>query len=707
MTRRLRHAAALLCSALTLFAVLQFSPLAGGRVVFEVTSSTSGPSQLFYYALDRSPSEGDAVWRQIAAGRSEVSFPIDALKHRIRWDPVDGPGRFNVHAIILEAGLRRFAVPLNAAEPNADFAQWSHSESGLLIETRPDAADPSIYFRLPLWKAVLAEQSLLAVAAVALTALLASSFYFNDRIERLIQRASAGFHVHRADATKFVFLLFVALVCYFYELAAFSLSIDDEFAAWRDSPEVWIAQGRWTVFLLERWVLPQPVLPFFPTFLFCLLISLSYVLLLNAHRIVSWWSAILLFPLFCTFPIWLFIAEFYSNLPSAGFGILLLSLAALIYRIAAIDPPAPNRGREWKSSACLFIAQVIFVATAVGTYQSFLLAFASIGLGIIVLNPRLHEKRGIRTLYLQMVYLLAVLLCSGVTYVALSETMKGMAGVETHYVDGFVKPEVFFAEPVAVALRTLAFAGQVYGGSASIYGVGLASVGLVVGLGLLALLLRKGDIIVTAAMVLFAVAALLAPFALYALAGAGYMSLPLRAFVGVPYAVWLTACLAIGSRLAVARLLGLAAIALATFQVLYTSNLYQASRSLVREQDRMLAAAIYDRLAEIIPEFDPRSPYRVDFFGAKSPSTIYPKVVTTVIGSSFFDWDGGNPYRIVSYMRLIGFENLVTLEKTDRLGYLEAYARMPIWPAKGSMRIVDDVVLVKLGDAPGLTHQIR
>ncbi|TIV46186.1 MAG: hypothetical protein E5V96_08350, partial [Mesorhizobium sp.] len=50
-----------------------------------------------------------------------------------------------------------------------------------------------------------------------------------------------------------LFAIFVAM--YFSELASFSLSIDEEVAAFRTDSSIWIAQGRWGAYLIERFLI--------------------------------------------------------------------------------------------------------------------------------------------------------------------------------------------------------------------------------------------------------------------------------------------------------------------------------------------------------------------------------------------------------------------------------------------------------------------
>src|SRR5262245_5522091 len=81
----------------------------------------------------------------------------------------------------------------------------------------------------------------------------------------------------------FLILWAIFVLFYFSELAGFSLSNDEEKALFRADPAVWLAQDRWLAYLIERFILPPPVLPFFPLFVFGGLVSLGYIVVAKCH----------------------------------------------------------------------------------------------------------------------------------------------------------------------------------------------------------------------------------------------------------------------------------------------------------------------------------------------------------------------------------------------------------------------------------------
>src|SRR5262249_3281208 len=150
---------------------------------------------------------------------------------------------------------------------------------------------------------------------------------------------------------------------------SYSLSIDDEFAAFRTDNGIWVAQGRWATYLVNQYIIPQQVVPFFPHALFCLCASLACVFCLRAHDLALDLKSILLFPMFAAFPTWYFVAEFYSNLPSVAFGLVLCCMAAMSFRhLADLTTKEPIRAASLLRALVL---QAALIGTAMATYQSY------------------------------------------------------------------------------------------------------------------------------------------------------------------------------------------------------------------------------------------------------------------------------------------------------------------------------------------------
>ncbi|UVF18359.1 glucosyltransferase domain-containing protein [Microvirga terrae] len=493
-------------------------------------------------------------------------------------------------------------------------------------------------------------------------------------------------------------LIFIAL--YLSELGIFPLSIDEEFAAFRDDPAVWVAQGRWAVYLIELFLLPQPTIPYLPVVLFGVCTVVSYLLILRSLRFETNLWAYILFPLFAAFPIWFFIIEFYTNLPGIGLGLLSTGLTLYYYDrlISSSDCKLSSIFGQLNS----LIIAIVATAFALACYQSFLFFIISAGLGAILVKLPGHNRIW-RLVWQGSAIMAIVIVGGGVLYYLIWMALLYGLGVPISYIQGFADLGSFLENPVRILNTSLAELWKIYSGSPAVYGH-RNLVGVLILAGLLAILVQlssRGLAAVGAGIILI-VAILTAPFALHPLSR-GFAAY--RSMVAVPYIVFLCGTLVLTSRIHLMRVIGIAAVILVIFGSLYSLSLFQAANHLVRDHDRLVAQQVYTRIAAAHDKFDVNKPYLVDFYGGKKFQTPYPRVLSSTIGQSFFEWDQGNPYRIISFMNLIGFSNLKPLAADQRANYLAEFNTMAIWPNEGSVKVIGDVTLVRLSQEPGLVHQ--
>ena len=68
-----------------------------------------------------------------------------------------------------------------------------------------------------------------------------------------------------ANKGLMIYLAAVAVAAFGYDFFTFSLKIDSEFHALEPGAKMeWITQGRWAMYYLNAWLLPDPVMPFLP-----------------------------------------------------------------------------------------------------------------------------------------------------------------------------------------------------------------------------------------------------------------------------------------------------------------------------------------------------------------------------------------------------------------------------------------------------------
>jgi hypothetical protein len=512
---------------------------------------------------------------------------------------------------------------------------------------------------------------------------------YSDRAWAEIERLFSG-KSRTVRALPALFL--IAIVCRLPSLTAFSISIDDEFTSWRSDPTVWAQQGRWVNWLLESFVIDQACVPIFTDLLFCVSVTVSYVLLLQAHRIFLGPLAWLAFPLFCAYPQWDLIGEFYGNVPGVACGLACVSLGAALFHEAFV--------RRGKRAGLTWMGPLIalLVATATGCYQSFLLMFVAVGLGVILRAQLSSRPVPGRAAAGQLFALAAVSIAALVIHQAMSAAILRAVGAQSVYVESLIDVRNLQAKPFSVVARTAKEVLRTLLGAGKAYGMSIWGAALLVAAGWGALLTSDGTWRPTRRKwlcVALAAGCCLVPFSLHPLAAA---VLPQRMLVAIPYVVWLFAVLPHILPRSVWRLVGAAGLLITTTQVLYLASTSAAARELTAIHDRQLAADLYRTMTALHPDFDVDRTYSVAFVGAKP--YFAPRYVCGPCGTargSFFWWGGGDSGRIVAFMRLLGYANLVTAPSSE-LQRIRSEARgMPDWPAAGSVRVVDGTTVFKLG----------
>jgi hypothetical protein len=496
----------------------------------------------------------------------------------------------------------------------------------------------------------------------------------------------------------FLILWAIFIVFYFSELAGFSLSIDEEKALFRNDQDVWAAQDRWLIYVIERFLLPPPVMPFFPLFVFGGLASLGYIVVARRHEYdLADWRVLLLFVLFSAYPALFFLLDFSFVTPSFGVALLLACLALHVFDRAmdTLEEASARRGKL----AGLLALQALLGAGAVGVYQSLILLVALGCCGIFLLRYLREPSMTLRVILLVHAYLLAALVASVVLSYLINSGLQWMIGERTGMSGRFVRPERLVESPREVIWNILRDYWVVYGGKRSVYGYRYLTVPVLLLLGMVALAVRARHHgwVATVIIVLYMLGMTLIPFAIHPISGG---RLPLRTLVSVPYVFWFFAAALVFSHIGWLRRVGIVLVVIVCIQCLHTFSSLQAQKRLVLDHDRALASQIYQRIVAEIPDFDRRKTYPLEVYGPHEFQSVYREFGSTW-SASFFEWDNGNPNRIVQFMTILGYSNFTRIDKATRESVLPTLQEMPIWPAAGSVRVVDGIILIHLGDRPG------
>lgn len=495
-------------------------------------------------------------------------------------------------------------------------------------------------------------------------------------------------------ATVFSILVLIFCFIYFFELASFPFSLDEEWAALRKDPTIWIGQGRWGTFLIESYVLPQSAIPVVPQMIFGFASAAAFLMILRMlgrNILALSLSDYASFVIFCAFPTWFFIVEFSSNIGAVGIGLLSGTSAVTIATAASSD--------GWRSPRAflVLVAAGLLGAFSVATYQTLLFYIFSLCAGVIVFNA-IHRTDQIS---LGFAGKLAVTLASSSAfYFLISSAFKWYFGVVESYTNIFFNTGYFLQKPVTAILKTVEEMIAFYGFSDAFYHSPIWAFPVLLVTGVASLLLdgRLG-FWPRLALLVVGVALVTAPFSLnpfYPLHVLG------RTMVAVAIAAWFMTYLGLSSSRRAIRLLAQAALVLAITQIVFLQNKNQASSYFLAKHDLLVATSIYERLGNA-PGFRKGVRYPMAVFGGRSFRSAYDVPWSSNVGASFFGPFVNNNFRVRAYLRMLSLEGLRPMTEDEMDGVIVRLSQLPVWPAAGSVVLEDGNLLVRLSKEPGPT----
>jgi hypothetical protein len=260
--------------------------------------------------------------------------------------------------------------------------------------------------------------------------------------------------------------------------------------------------------------------------------------------------------------------------------------------------------------------------------------------------------------------------------------------VHPTYIDAALDVNSLIQNPSGILMRTAEWIWQIYAGAPSMYGAPVWSASFVLLMGI-AWVIRQQSI---STLILF-LGMLAAPFPLLLVSN---VNMPLRALMGAPIALAFCALLA-AQMAGWWRYAAVISLVLVGIQSAAAISQYQATRILTASYDRNLATQIYTRILDVTD-----SPRMILFYGGLwEHRSSFPVPFSSTASGSFFDWDGGNRGRMIKYMNIIGFNDLVLAPDAQTVALLPEIHQMKSWPAKGSVKELDGITIVKLGPSPG------
>lgn len=691
---------------LVLMWLLLKSPLSTPTISIQTSLFPAPQSQLFYKHNDAYSEKNSSIVK-INQSTQSFDFPLPSYSYSdLRWDPLEKSGTFDIKSIRISFMGYRTTVGFDNVIPVAEIEESVRKQDRLHYTVPDGATDPQIHIHI---NSIIVEKLRLAIALM-FAALLAtlitvwviwhkSIIEFTQREHLPITKLKEIFAREDFSLPEFMKLLGIGVFLNIVPMVNFFLSIDDEEGAFRVDPSIWITDGRWTAFLVEKFVFTQPVMPFVPNLFFYVCLAASYMFILRAYQLRFSWITAVAYGVFIAHPIWWFIAEFYSNTPSTGVGILSLSIA--IFIILKVEL---NSTVHFKQLVQLSLAAA-FLSLSIGAYQSLVMFYLVVGIGAIIFkynNESTSQSSKIAPTIKRIAFLAGTLICGLALYTTINKFAQSFYPTNAAYINSFLRISDLLNDPLGITKSVLEEMWKVYTGSSESFGVGFFSSAIALGLAIL-LLMNQNTMKSLLWMAAFISALLIAPFLLHFVTGALY--LPLRSMLSVSFVIWI-AVIVILQKKGLLRGIGVAVSLVLLFQMVSVNGQYAASTIMATTHDRLTAEAIYSRIAQLNPEFDRNSKTTLDVYGRLPFRSHYPAPDTSTMSASFFDWDDGNLKRMVTYMQLIGFNNVEELDRDTRISLTPQFEDMPIWPAKDSVRFKNGIYYIKLSAAPDPIHAL-
>jgi hypothetical protein len=485
-----------------------------------------------------------------------------------------------------------------------------------------------------------------------------------------------------------IFIIVLLLLLYGYEIFNFSLSIDEELSGsgyvtgWKGA----IAQGRWGMGTLIRAFPPLGHLPMLATVLFCAGLGVTaYVLARVLFR--DYGSQWVFAGMFVASPLWPHVAAFNTFSWHAGIGCVLLTFALLL---------------TLENSRLGHILAICFLAFAAGIYQSFYVwFFVLLCIRYLSVALKLAPVDSVETNQTFPWLRSGLIAVAGlVGYLAMQRILLFALSIEMNYVQGYMRLGDFSTAPKAAVARSFQRFWSVFSGADRIYlGYGrilvfLSLLGLLIVVGRLVWRepLRPSQRLLSGTILAGAIALAMSPIVV----SAG--TIPARALIAwIPISAFLAGVTL--SQKGWFRKPLYAVLVIVLFVSIWVTVSLFYSDHLARQRDELLATRIMVRIDQILPQPPPsRTPFVVIGLGDAGEGGGFHRV--EVFGASFFEQDGGNPWRVAAYLKVLGVETLEPHRLTEFPQHRPIIDAMPVWPAAGSVAIVDGLLVIKLKPLP-------
>lgn len=469
--------------------------------------------------------------------------------------------------------------------------------------------------------------------------------------------------------TTFIISLLFGVIVYGFELTHFTLSIDEAI-----SPEYdytfFNAIGRWMFVFLKTYILPNPYVPFFTTFLSLIFLALTSVIIVQSFRF-NLIQAIIFSAFFIGLPQFAYQLEFNTQSDAVSLGLILACISFYCFIT-----------RTKNHLVLSYIICIVCITLATAIYQSLLFVPITLYIAKLIYDintPNIQLKKIIRDCF---IFFLLVIIAT-ILYFTITKIVISLNNITINsYTQNFVNKDTLNNFSILYLIK------QFLTKMSLAYGLNPYFLSFIPIVWFTYITISKFDykkIIILALSILLFVS----PFFICIILGKPQ---PARILLSLPIAMGLLFALCTEK-----TKFNKPILCLSVFIVLIGSasaNRLFYSDHITYETDKALANRIYYSIQDKYPTFSPavtavyfRTPYYYTNFWKLENSETF--------GASHFNWDGAQSSgRVIQIFKVTNIANMhmpsINIrEKLDEIC-------LPSWPNKESIQMIDGVLVVNL-----------
>lgn len=479
----------------------------------------------------------------------------------------------------------------------------------------------------------------------------------------------------------FVFSFSLAIVTYGFALTSFTISIDNEIPIY---PDYGLDLGRWGQNLI-RYHLFKGHLQYFSLMLSLFMFSVAAVRLTKLFKFQDL-SAYCFCALFVTFPQISYQVVFGMMADIAAFGVL-LSVYCIELFIKALEVKSPIK------KILLFLLIALISMFTLSMYQAFLFVPATIYL-ILFFQSTFDDSFKLKLEIKNILLLGGIILFSLVLYY-FSVKIICPATQNSSYLSSFVSggetEKNQFLEFCSIWFKNLI--GGFYYGERAFLLVLLSGAYLFVHF-----FIERKHILIRFVTLFFI---LLMPFLMSVIIKNGYH--PPRLYLTSSLVFAFVIVFTLNRSKITSNVTRIVILLIVILNIYFVTKLFYTVNKIYKH-DKKIAEKIDYTIQTKYPKFS-TTEQSVYFYGY-FPYEYHQKFRlqdSEVFGGSVFNWDNGNNYRMINFFReadVAEYKMIDTKEKFDVIR--DSMAKMPTWPDYESVRMFNNIVVVKLGNEKGM-----